>query len=396
VAVVDPVLAPAPQPGQFLHPLAGVPQLDPLGVQVGLDPLADQPAGHRVDVALHAGGAARLHPHPQPLEGLQPAGRQGPEQGPLLGQAALTPGVESAEQLPQEGGVGVAAGEVPAAPQQQGLVQGRLEAAVPLLDVAVLVAPAGSDGLGRQAVVVQQGLVTPLERLGPAAGLDGRGQAVGAVQLGHAAEFPEGVLQALTEALQALGEADRARLPVGVGQHEVVDQVREGAAMQGDAQLGAVGEVRRTQAAGVVDLGEEHFLGGAVLGPPPLDPSLQGPQLPVGEASGVQPLQGLEEGLGLEGRAEGQLLLDPGPHVVEGVRACSPVVLHGNLAGQPVLLPVLAGGLAVEAGPRRGQGKRSPLLQGPAETADLLVSDHRHSFPIRSPMVSSRSQPGEF
>jgi len=54
---------------------------------------------------------------------------------------------------------------------------------VPLLDVAVLVAPAGPDGLGRQAVVVQQGLVTPLEHLGPAAGLDGRGQAVGAVQL---------------------------------------------------------------------------------------------------------------------------------------------------------------------------------------------------------------------
>jgi len=181
VAVVDPVFAPATQSGQLLHPLLGIPEFEPLGVQVGLDPLANQPAGHRVDVALHPHGAARFHPHPQPLEGLQPALGQGPQQGHLLGQPGLTPGVESAEQPLHEGGVGVAAGEVPAAPEHQGLVQGRLEAVVPLLHVAVLAPLAGPDGLGRQTVVVQQGLVTPLERLGTAAGLDGGGQAVGAV-----------------------------------------------------------------------------------------------------------------------------------------------------------------------------------------------------------------------
>jgi hypothetical protein len=79
VPVVDPVLVAPAQAGQFFHPLLGVEDLDPLGVQAGLDPLADQPAGQRVDVALHPGGAARFHPHPQPLEGLQPAGRQGPQ-----------------------------------------------------------------------------------------------------------------------------------------------------------------------------------------------------------------------------------------------------------------------------------------------------------------------------
>jgi hypothetical protein len=46
-------------------------------------------------------------------------------------------------------------------------------------------------------------------------------------------------------------------------------------------------------------------------------------------------------------------------------------VLHDNLAGQPVLLPVLACGLAVDAGPGRGQGQGSSLVQGLAETADL-------------------------
>ena len=171
MAVVDPVLAPPPQPGQLLHPPLGVPQLDPLGVQAGLQPLADQPAGHRVDVALDPHGAAGLHPHPQPLERLQPALRQRPQQGHLLGQAGPAARVELGEELLHEAGVGVAAGEVPAAPQQEGLVEGGLEAAVPLLDVAVLVALARPDGLGGQAVVVQQGLVTPLERPRPPGGL---------------------------------------------------------------------------------------------------------------------------------------------------------------------------------------------------------------------------------
>jgi hypothetical protein len=78
VPVIDLVLAPPPQPGQFLHLLLGVPDGHPLGVQPSLDPLADQPTGHRVDVALHPDSAARLHPHAQPLEGLQAACWQRP------------------------------------------------------------------------------------------------------------------------------------------------------------------------------------------------------------------------------------------------------------------------------------------------------------------------------
>jgi hypothetical protein len=287
VAVVDPVLAASPQAGELFHLPLSVPEFDAFGVQAGLDPLADQPAGHRVDVALHADGAARFHPQPQPLARLQPPWGQGPQQRQFLGQAGPSPGVELCEQLLQEGGVGIPAAEVPAAPQHQGLVQRLLEAVVPLLDVTVLVALAGLDGLGGQAVMLEQGLVTPLEGVGIAAGLDGRGQAVGAVQVRHAAEFPEGVLQALAEALVALGEADGARLPVGVGQHEVVDQVGEGGAVQGDAQLGAVGEVGGGQPAGVVDLGEEDLLGRAVLGPPLPEPPLEGPHLAVGETPGM-------------------------------------------------------------------------------------------------------------
>ena len=117
VPVVDAVLATPPQTGQLLHPLLAVPDLDPLGVQAGLHPLADQPAGHRVNVPLHPDNAARLYPHLQPFTRLQPTFGQRPQHGPFLGQATAAPGVFLAEQLPQEGGVAVAAGEVPAAPQ---------------------------------------------------------------------------------------------------------------------------------------------------------------------------------------------------------------------------------------------------------------------------------------
>jgi hypothetical protein len=71
VPVVDLVLAASAQTGQFFHPLLGVEDLDPLGVQSRLDPLADQPTGHRVDVPFHPHDAARFHAHTQPFARFQ-------------------------------------------------------------------------------------------------------------------------------------------------------------------------------------------------------------------------------------------------------------------------------------------------------------------------------------
>ena len=196
------------------------------------------------------------------------------------------------------------------------------------------------------------------------------------MDLGYPAQLPQGVLQALTEALQALREAQRPRLPVRVGQHEVVHQVGKRRAGDRHPQLGAVREVRGTQPARLVDLGEEHLLGGAVLGPPLLDPPLQGPQLPVGEAAGMLPLQGLEQGLGLQAGGQGQLLLDPGPDVGEGVGPCPPGVVHTHLAGQPLQPPVLAGGLAGHAGLARRLLRGESLKIEAAKASHLLIGNH--------------------
>jgi hypothetical protein len=74
VPVVDVVVTSTTQPGQTLDLLLGIPDLDVLGVQAGLDPFPDQPAGHRVGVAGDVDGAPAIDPHAQPFTGLQPPG----------------------------------------------------------------------------------------------------------------------------------------------------------------------------------------------------------------------------------------------------------------------------------------------------------------------------------
>jgi hypothetical protein len=71
VPVLDAMLALAPQPWQPFDAVLGVPDLDVLGAEAGLDPLADQPAGHRVGVAGDVDGTALVHPYLPSLTRLQ-------------------------------------------------------------------------------------------------------------------------------------------------------------------------------------------------------------------------------------------------------------------------------------------------------------------------------------
>ena len=290
VPVVDVLPVPAAQPGPHLDPPPRVPDLQVFDEQPHLDGLADQPARHRVAVAADMDQAARIDLHAQPLARLQPPRRQRPQHGALLGQPRPPAGVELPQDLPQELRVRLPAAEVAAAAQPQRLVYRLLEAAVPLLDVAVLVGVARLNLLPRQSVMGQQRLVAPGELLRVGQVVDRRAQPVGAMALRHAPQLPQGVLQPRAEALEALRKADRGRLPVGVGQHEVVHQVRERLALDSHAQRRHVREVAGAQAAGLMHLGEEDLLGRPALRAPTLDVPLQGPQLTVGKAAGVTAL----------------------------------------------------------------------------------------------------------
>jgi hypothetical protein len=331
VPVADLVPATPVQTRQGLHQLLGIPHLDPLRVQSGLHPRPDQPARYRVGVPLDVDRAPLVHPCQKPLARLQPPLRQRTKHGQFLGQAGLPVAVELPEELTQERFVRRPAAEVPAPTQQQRLLQRPLEAMMALLHVAILVRLGRLDRLPLQPVVTQQRLIALREGLRPLRPRrERRRQSVGAVHLRHAAQLPQGVLQPLAETLEALGEADRPRLPVGVGQHEVVDQVREHHPVDGHAQIRAVREVAGAQPAGVMHLGEEDLLGGPLQRTPTLHSTLERAQLPVGETPRVAALQVGEQRLGLQAGVELKHLLEFGPDRGEGIGPRAVVAFHAS------------------------------------------------------------------
>jgi hypothetical protein len=377
VPVRDPVLAATARPRHPLHQLLRVPHLHVLGVQSHLDPLADQPARHRVRVPTDVDRTPRVHPRLDATRRLEPTRRQRTQPLHLPGLLRAPIRVRLTEQIPEVLLVRLAAREVPAVPQHQLLVEGLLEPPVPLLDVPVLVPVPGLDRLPLKAVVPQQRLIPLGELRARRARGDGGREPVGAVNGGHATEFRQRVLQPVGERLEGLGEADRPRLPVRVRQDEVVDQVIERLAVDGHPQVGHVGEVRGTQPAGRVDLGEEHLLRRPVGGPPRLDPPLEGAELPVREPSGVLPLELPEQGQRLQPRVEGQPLGDAGPDVGERVRVSTPRVGHPYLAGEPAEPAVLVRGLGIHARPDGGDGEgRALRVQSPQPTNLLIGGEH--------------------
>jgi len=159
VAIVDPVLRLATQPFHRLHQRTRVPHLDQFRTDACLDPFPAQTRRYRVGVLLHLDRRTLADPHSLTLQRLQPTRWQRTQPRLLrgkLGRAVrVSPGHQGTHELP----VILSAGEVPAATQQQFLLQGLLEAPMALLAVAVLVTAVGVGRLGRHVVVTQQGLI---------------------------------------------------------------------------------------------------------------------------------------------------------------------------------------------------------------------------------------------
>jgi len=106
-----------------------------------------------------------------------------------------------------------------------------------------------------------------------------RTEIVGAVLLGNAANLPEASFQPLGQGFKALRKANLDGFDVGVGQDQMVKQMRERDAGQGDAEVIHVRKVGLRQNAGVMDLLEGDVLGRAVVRAPSRDMALEGAQL---------------------------------------------------------------------------------------------------------------------
>jgi hypothetical protein len=379
VAVLDAMLASAPQPGETVNLAGAVPDFKGLGHDMNIDKLTDQPAGQRVGVAADVDRAPRIDPGLEPAGHLQPARRQGRQHGPLFIEALLSVGIAPGHELLEERLIVASAGEIAAPAEHQGLVDGLLEAVMTLLDVTIFVGLAWPDRLGFEAVMRHQGLVSPREHLGLRIGVDRRGQAIGAVPPGNSSQFPQGVLQPFAEALETLGEADRAGFPVGIGQHEVIDQVVERFAGDGHAEGAHSGEIALGEPPRLVGLCEEHLPGRPFQGAPLLDPALQATELDVGETSGMAPLQVVEEGLGLEPRVEPELVDEFGPDVLERVLPGPPGAWDAPLTGERVGVAVLACRLLVDAGLVGGLSEGVFGLDQLPQPPEQAIGDHPYA-----------------
>ncbi len=376
VAVLDAMLAPASEPRQGIQLPGPVPDVEGLGPDVDIDLFADQTAGQRVGVATDVDRAARIDPGFEPPGHLQPPRRQRRQHGHFLMKTLPSIGIASGHELLEEQLIVASAGEIAAASEHQGLVDGLLEAVMTLLDVAILVGLSRLDRLTFEPVMGEQSPVASSEHFGFGVAVDRGGQAIGAVSPGDSSRFPQGVLQALAEALETLGEADGAGLPVGVAEDEVIDEVVERLAKDGDAELGHAGEIRLGEPTRLVDLGEEHLLGRPFEGTPLFDPALQAPELDVGEPSGKAALQVEEEGLGLEPRVEPELIDEFGPDVLERVLPGPPGVWDTSLTGQEVGVAVLACRLLVDFSPIGGIGECGFGLEQLPQPPELTIGDH--------------------
>ena len=245
-----------------------------------------------------------------------------------------------------------------------------------LFDIAILVGLSRLDRLAFEAIMREQSLVSPSEHLGVGIVVDRGAQAIGAVPARNPSQFPQGVLQAFAEALEALGEADGAGLPVGVGEHEVIDHVVERFAEDGDAEFGHAGEITLGEPPRLVNLREEHLLGRPFECAPLFDPPLQATELDVGEATGEAALQVVEERLGLEPRVEPEQFEKLRPYSLERVLPGPPGVGSVSLTGERVAVAVLACRFLVNFGPVGGIGQCGFGLEQLPQPPELTIGDH--------------------
>ena len=141
-----------------------------------------------------------------------------------------------------------------------------------LLGDAVFMALAAIDAGGAEAVVVQQGGVVVVKRSAAAAAhLVGGGRSiVAAHHLRHAAQGPEGRLQAMLQRQEGLAGGDLRATPPRVAEDQLEQLVPVGLTRDGHPQGAAMGEVELGFPARWMLLGEVHLLIRTVERPPVL------------------------------------------------------------------------------------------------------------------------------
>ena len=358
-----------------LHLRARVPHRQGLRANPHLDPFADQPRRHRVDVPFHPDRAAPTHPHPCLLQRLQPARRQRLQLRQLDAQTHASGRVPLRHHRLHELPVRRAAGKVAAATQQQRLLQRLLQTPMPLLAIAVLMATRRIGCLRLQAVVIQQGSILGRVLLGIALVVHRQRHPIRAMPPRHPAQLPQRVLQTLTQAGKTLRITQTDVFPVRVRQHEVVEQMAKRLALQRHRQSFHVREIRRAQPTWFMHLAEEDFLGRTMLGLPLAHAPLQRPTSWLPVLSRHFPLQPGQQRFGLQTRLPLQLFFQPGPNRGQRIGPRPPTVHGPDSARQLSGVAILPSRLTVHTRFHRRASQRCSLVKAPAQFLDLRSGD---------------------
>ena len=207
------------------------------------------------------------------------------------------------------------------------------------------------DPLSREPVMFQEppiaGLELPLGRKV----VDRRAQAVAAMPSRHSPQFPQRVLQAVGQRFERLRRADTYRLPVRVGEDEVIRQMLESLSEDGDSQGVHVGEIRGRQVTGVVHLAKHDRASQTTRSPPLLDAPLKRAAVALGQLPGRLSLEPLEQRLRPQPGLRFQPCLGPRPQFRERVlpRSIRPRPLLG--AGERTQRAIFACRLFVHSSP---------------------------------------------
>src|SRR5205085_2286696 len=215
-------------------------------VDVHLHAAADQARGHGVEDVAHRDRARSRHGDGGAREIRGAMRRQREQRSKLNSDLFPPPGILAGDELLEEGLVGSEVGEVPSPAQFECLIEAGLQMAVRGLDRAVLVADAGIVAGWLHAVMATE--LGIARRLIVSAGqvAVSRREPVGAMRARHPAELPERLLDAFGERGEALAAADRLDvLPAAEGEPEMIQQMGERLATEGNAQPAAVGEIRQ-------------------------------------------------------------------------------------------------------------------------------------------------------
>jgi len=313
VPVMDRMFVASDQARQRVHFRSRVPDFHTVGMQSGFDLFADQPAMHRIGIAVDVDQAAAVHAHRQAQATVQALRRQVSQYGEFRGVPRLSRRIARGHHFLKKAAIRVAAAEVAGAAQQQRLVHRGLEMPVRRLAVTVLVRLPNIDPLAGQTIMLQQAAIARLKLTLGRQVVDGSTQAVAAMAPRHASQFPQRVLQAVGQRLERLRHAQRHGLPVGVREHEVIEHVLEALTQDSHSQRVHAGEVRGRQVAGVMHLAEHDRARLARRGPPVPDTPLKGAALAPRQPPGMLLDEPVEQRLGVQPRLRFEPCLNLGP-----------------------------------------------------------------------------------